>query len=160
MTTLEQIAQETRNHGEGRPDLGMPPQDACAYYDPDREVPVCIVGHALYDLDVSSEILYALDHSTGVDSSTESSATIDSLDALRALDIDPPERGSDEWWTLYWLKKVQEEQDGGYSWGEAIEVADDFIASRKATGPGYLRLRFEDQLEDERKTAQAVKENA
>lgn len=79
----------------------------CVYIDEATEAPVCIVGHALVNLEmVGTEALLALNL---IPVERINSHLSDKID-LRALP---------------WLQFVQDKQDQRYTWSEAVALADE-----------------------------------
>lgn len=76
--------------------------------------PCCIVGHVLDKLGVSSVGLYLVKETTPL---MRNNLPVEDID-WQALDVEPPTDGE-----ALWIKNVQERQDQGYPWGDAVEHA-------------------------------------
>ena len=113
--TIKALMDKVRELAEARPDFNYRKQDefnesvGCSYLGlgtnhPDRGEG-CIMGQALAALGVSRETLEECEGDT-----------IDGLITRGTVPVEGPVDGKD----LYWLNVVQDSQDKGYTWGEAI----------------------------------------
>lgn len=103
----EKIIAETRKVAASSPDfIYKQINGACKYID--NGSPSCIIGRALWNLDI-------IDAKCEWDKFANSS--IEGVVSQEDWDIDPDE--------VEWLSDVQNYQDTGYPWGRAISYADD-----------------------------------
>ena len=123
MTTAAELIQEVRKVADERPDFIYSDQtestlNLCSYFGRaigDETGSPCIVGQALKNLEVDTEVLMEVEH-FGEDS-----------DISTVLDrgyVDVEYTGSE----AMWLAKVQLKQDLGYAWAHAVEEADKWVA--------------------------------
>lgn len=78
---------------------------ACSYFEPVDQTPSCLVGHVLADLGYTAEDLVGYNYSNVTDLVRE-----------RVLEVDRNE-------TLVMLRRAQNLQDTGSTWGVAVERA-------------------------------------
>jgi hypothetical protein len=78
--------------------------------------PSCIIGHGLYRLGMTE---------TSMGTYAQSSEVLSVLDGFQ---IESTEKQSD------WLSTVQNEQDLGYPWLDAVKLADRVVAENKESG--------------------------
>lgn len=126
--TAESIEAEVRRLAAERPTyIYMETEDddfACRYVDEDG-APGCIFGHALSNLGISIERLRVFDAFYETSDRETLGASIDRvMEELRV-------RGS------VWFFLVQEYQDRGFSWAEAVKAAD-HLASNPRLAEQYL----------------------
>lgn len=93
---------------------GVQPDGNCAYFEYDNS-PSCIVGHALASEFQAAGIVYG---------SFENTDAIGSTSVLAKVDIEPL--------AVNYLSTVQEQQDFGIPWAEAVKYADIAIAEEIA----------------------------
>lgn len=112
--TVKELAFEARRQAEFNPDN----KASCTYvcYNDGERRPNCVVGKALHALGVSLEAL-----------------ELWNVDAIRSLLDEYPEWLSDEVVEnqevyVQWLASLQSSQDGDYTWGESLAIADRRLA--------------------------------
>ncbi|MER5754394.1 hypothetical protein [Streptomyces sp. NPDC002088] len=81
----------------------------CAYFDPATKCPSCMVGHVLAYKGLT------FDRLVNEDGDRNTFASVEALSDLGVISIDNP--------TLALLTVVQTEQDGGMTWGDAVDEA-------------------------------------
>lgn len=111
--TVKELAREARNLAMAHPDRVA----VCSYtiYDDGELVPNCIVGTAAHNLGVSLEELYSV-NTCGIRHLVfnETPEWLDASDNGAAP-------------VITWLGWLQGSQDGGATWGEALNTADRFL---------------------------------
>lgn len=112
--TVKELAHEARRQAEFNPDNKV----SCTYvcFNDGERRPNCVVGKALHALGVSLEALELWNDT-----------------AIRFLLDEYPEWLSDEVVEnqevyVQWLGSLQSSQDGGYTWGESLAIADRRLA--------------------------------
>lgn len=111
--THEQLVSEVRKLAAERPDFTYKTPEweiSCLYWHKETGTPGCIFGHALANL--------------GVD--------VSRITRSNAIDIALPEIIGNDYYKIpsdirMWFNQVQEYQDVGISWGEAVVDADKYI---------------------------------
>ncbi len=106
---LNDLVMAVRKAAANNPDFQYDPvtmgvNETCVYFDATTGEPSCIIGHGLYALGVTKLSPHA----------NESGVT--TLDGLN--------RPASKRTAAQWLKEVQQRQDGGIPWAEAVESAD------------------------------------
>lgn len=104
--TGESIIKAVRSIAAERPSHAYAQADGCAYVLNGK--PACLIGHALWNLGLLGPSIEDLRWN------------IMGIDSLLDDKLDIPV-GSEE---MGWLSLVQEHQDMGLPWGEAVEMAD------------------------------------
>lgn len=112
--TAEQLVQKVREQAQAHPDKVYAKDPSvttgvvCAYAHSSE--PGCIIGWALHDLGWSLDDLRTLDlgEDTGI------------VDVIRTGEIPGIDQGDDE---VEWLSEVQNYQDKGKPWGDAVAQA-------------------------------------
>lgn len=122
MTTAAELIQEVRKVAEERPDFiysdqTEPNNILCSYFGRaigDESGSPCIVGQALKNLEVDTEVLLKAEKAG---EETDICTVLD----RGYVDIECTVNEA------MWLAKVQSKQDDGYAWAQAVESADKWV---------------------------------
>jgi hypothetical protein len=120
--TIKTLVNRVRELAMAHPDR----QADCFYYCPDH-TPNCIMGHALTDLGVTYEQMRECHRGTTLPRGYSLGNVERDVFHVAVDLIDKNISHAEHNWGM-WLNKVQEFQDNGRSWQQAVREADAFYA--------------------------------